>query len=219
MKTHLVFDLDGTLSDTQKIHERIESDFLKEYWVFIEPKTIGSRFAGRTPQEWISEVLSAEQKEFSWKYLETFVSQKDQIVLNALSKWEIELMPFAHETLQYLVQKWYKIGISSWACREFIDAFIVYFHLQEIILVSTSANEVKNKKPHPDVYQASFDKLVGLDRVPDTTYVIGDWWSDVVGWHHAGAKTVWLNAWHKPKPDVSICDYEIETLKDLQHIF
>ena len=25
---HVVFDLDGTLVDTQRIHERIESDFL-----------------------------------------------------------------------------------------------------------------------------------------------------------------------------------------------
>jgi beta-phosphoglucomutase-like phosphatase (HAD superfamily) len=30
MNTYLVFDLDGTLSDTQKIHQQIESDFLME---------------------------------------------------------------------------------------------------------------------------------------------------------------------------------------------
>jgi beta-phosphoglucomutase-like phosphatase (HAD superfamily) len=27
---HIVFDLDGTLSDTQSTHQRIESDFLRE---------------------------------------------------------------------------------------------------------------------------------------------------------------------------------------------
>jgi len=36
--------------------------------------------------------------------------------------------------------------------------------------------------------------------------------------HHAGAKTVWLNALHKPKADAYFCDFEIETLKDLQSI-
>lgn len=29
MNIHIVFDLDGTLTDTQKIHQQIESDFLK----------------------------------------------------------------------------------------------------------------------------------------------------------------------------------------------
>jgi len=30
MKIHIVFDVDGTITDTQKIHQQIESDFLKE---------------------------------------------------------------------------------------------------------------------------------------------------------------------------------------------
>jgi beta-phosphoglucomutase-like phosphatase (HAD superfamily) len=30
MKIHIVFDLDGTLTDTQKIHQQLEADFLKK---------------------------------------------------------------------------------------------------------------------------------------------------------------------------------------------
>ena len=50
------------------------------------------------------------------------------------------------------------MGISSGACRDFIDAFIAYFTL-DMIEASTSANEVTRKKPAPDVFLSSFAKL------------------------------------------------------------
>lgn len=48
-----------------------------------------------------------------------------------------------------------------------------------MIIASTSANEVERKKPHPDVFIASFDKIQSIHGAPDQKYVIGDGWSDM----------------------------------------
>lgn len=218
MNTYLVFDLDGTLSDTQKIHEQIESDFLKEKWLNINPDIIWKRFAWRTPQEWISELLKSENIVYSEIEIEDFVSRKDEIVIGLLKQWKIELMPFAFETLNYLNNKWYKIWISSWACREFIDEFIKYFNLEKIVISSTSSNEVENKKPNPDVFLESFKKIEHTFWPADLKYVIWDWWSDVEWWYRSWAKTVWLNYLDKTKMDENYLDFEIKTLKELQNI-
>ncbi len=55
---HIVFDLDGTLVNTQIIHQKIESDFLKMFWVDINPIQIWLKYAWRSPQEWIKELLT-----------------------------------------------------------------------------------------------------------------------------------------------------------------
>lgn len=84
MNIHIVFDLDGTLTDTQEIHQQIESDFLKTKGVEIAPEMIGVKYAGRTPKERISEVLIAEKVSFTQEEVNVFVDGKDDILLSLL---------------------------------------------------------------------------------------------------------------------------------------
>ncbi|EKE30042.1 MAG: HAD-superfamily hydrolase, subfamily IA, variant 3 [uncultured bacterium (gcode 4)] len=218
MQKHIVFDLDWTLSDTQKIHEKVESDFLKSKWIDIEPSSIWKKYAWRTPQEWIWELLSEENIAHTKEELEDFVSRKDETVISLLEKWEIELMPHARESLELLLENGYRIWISSWACREFIDKFIVHFGLENIIMASTSANEVMNKKPNPDVFLSSFDKLEKIFWISELRYVVWDGWSDVEWWHRSWAKTIWLNYNKKQRQNPDLCDFEIESLKEMEDI-
>jgi beta-phosphoglucomutase-like phosphatase (HAD superfamily) len=81
------------------------------------------------------------------------------------------------------------MGISSGACRQFIDEFLKYFHL-DMIEASTSANEVTNKKPAPDVFIATFKKLEQKYEKPSIKWVIGDGKTDVIGGNASNAKTI-----------------------------
>ena len=182
---HIVFDLDGTLADTQKI----ESDFLASKWVFIDPIVIGKTYAGRTPTEWIAEIFTQRWVDFNQAEISDFVESKDEKVIELLKKWEIELMPWVIETFRELNNRWIKMGIASGACREFIDLFIEYFGL-DMIESSTSANEVEHKKPAPDVFLASFSTLEKLYGKPTKKWVIGDGKTDIVGGKAAWAKTI-----------------------------
>ncbi|MFA6256665.1 MAG: HAD family phosphatase [Candidatus Absconditabacterales bacterium] len=218
MNIHIVFDLDGTLTDTQKIHQKIESDFLKTKGININPETIGIMYIGRTPKERIPELLSAEKIDYTQEEVEIFVDGKDNIILSLLHAGKIDLMPHAFETLIYLHNQGYKLGLSSGSSRELIDEIIQYFGLEKIVIASTSANEVERKKPYPDVFLSSFSKIEKQYGAPDDKYVIGDGWSDMEGGHKAGAKTIWLNYLKKEKLNDIYCDIEIESLKDLQTI-
>ncbi|MEI6118440.1 MAG: hypothetical protein WCP92_04305 [bacterium] len=62
--------------------------------------------------------------------------------------------------------------MSSGSARDLLDELITYFGLDKIIVASTSANEVKNKKPHPDVFLSSFSKIEEIYGIPDEKYVI-----------------------------------------------
>ena len=218
MQTHIVFDLDWTIADTQKIHQQIESDFLKSKWCIMDPQIIWVKYAWRSPQERISELLSFENISIDQWDIDNFVHSKDNIVINLLQKWEIELMPYATEILQYLHNKNYKIWLASWACREFINQFIKYFNLENIIIASTSANEVEKKKPHPDVFLNSFSQIESMHWNPEVKYVIWDWRSDIEWWYRSWAQTIRLNYCNKTKLNDIYCNFEIQSLKDLQNI-
>ncbi len=186
---HIVFDLDGTLADTQDVHQTIESNFLSSKWVSIAPNDIWKSYAGRSPSEWIPECLYAHWVSFQVAEVIEFIESKDKKVIELLHKWEIQLIPWVREVLEYFHGKGYLMGISSWACREFIDDFVNYFWLT-MILASTSANEVVNKKPAPDVFLSTFSKLEAISGIPDQKWVIGDWKTDIIGGNASHAKTI-----------------------------
>lgn len=186
---HIVFDLDGTLADTQQIHQEIESDFLASKWVNIDPEKIGQTYAGRSPSEWIPECLHQNTIGFSQDEIDIFIESKDERVIDLLKRWKIKLMTWVLETLWYLQKRGIKMGISSGACREFIDEFIRYFYL-DMIEASTSANEVVHKKPAPDVFLTSFDILEKLYGKPSQKWVIWDGKTDIIGWVAAWARTI-----------------------------
>lgn len=218
MQTHIVFDLDWTIADTQKIHQQIESDFLKSRWCIMIPEIIWVKYAWRSPQERISELLSSENIDFKKRDIDNFVDNKDNIVIDLLQKWEIQLMPYAVEILQYLNNKNYKIWLSSGACREFINQFIKYFNLENIIIASTSANEVEKKKPNPDVFLSSFNQIEKIHGKPEMKYVVWDWRSDIEWWYRSWSKTVRLNYLKKTKLNDIYCNFEITSLKYLKDI-
>lgn len=216
MKKHIVFDLDWTLVDTQKIHQKIEADFLSSKWIHINPLEVWKQYAGRSPSEWLPEVLHEHKVSFTQEEIVNFVESKDEKVIDLLKKWEIVLMPFVQEVLQVLSQGWCKIWISSGACREFIDNFVSYFGLSEVIEASTSANEVKNKKPAPDVFINSFDILKRKYWEPEGKYVVWDWKSDIIGWNLSWAKTILYNNSNiDTEQIIEILNFEIKNFNEL----
>lgn len=212
---HIVFDLDWTLADTQIIHQTIESNFLNSKWVYLEPLYIWKTYAGRSTIQWIPELFKDRWISFEQKEIEDFVAWKDEKVITLLNQWKIFLMPFAKETLEILSKKWYKIWISSGACRKFIDNFIQYFSLW-MIEASTSADEVERKKPNPDVFDKSFEILKTKYWIPKTKYVVWDWKSDIIGWHASWAITILFNNSNIFTVEISnILNFEIKQLDEL----
>jgi beta-phosphoglucomutase-like phosphatase (HAD superfamily) len=209
---HIVFDLDGTLADTQDIHQAIESEFLLSKWVNIAPIDIGKNYAGRSPTEWIPECLHSYWVHFLEEEIQAFVDSKDQKVIELLHQDKIWLISWVQETLDFFKMNGCKMGISSWACREFIDEFIEHFSLN-MIEASTSANEVVNKKPAPDVFLSSFEKLEKVYGKPSEKWVVWDGKTDIIGWKAAWAKTVLCyNNYNTPH------DYRINNFTELMTI-
>lgn len=47
----VIFDMDGVISDTQKLHSKVESELLDRYGIKITPDEITSRYSGIKTEE------------------------------------------------------------------------------------------------------------------------------------------------------------------------
>ncbi len=187
---HVIFDLDWTLSDSQKFHQEIEKNFLITKGIEISAREIEQNYAWRSPIQWIPELLDSKSIPYTMWEIEEFIKKKDEILLDWLRSWNIPFIPWAKEAIIDLFNSWYKLWISSWACREFIDAFVKNKKLDKYITYSTSADEVENKKPHPDVFNETFKKLKNKFWTPHFKFVLWDGLSDAEWWSRSGAKTI-----------------------------
>ncbi len=78
---YIVFDFDGTLADTQRHHAQVESDFLKQQGIEISASAITEKYAGRTPREWLAEILTEHTLSFDEHVLEAFETHKNEKIV------------------------------------------------------------------------------------------------------------------------------------------
>lgn len=216
---YIVFDLDGTLLDTQRFHAQIESNYLKEHGIDLTPEQITERFAGRTPREWIAEVLNEHGVNFSDETLEEFELHKNEHIVALAKEWKIGVLPWVVEFIEE-TRKYDDIvmGISSWTSVKTLEELIPWFKLS--IEYYTSADEVEHRKPAPDVFLRTFEKMWAGEWTQKI--VIGDGKSDMLWGKAAGAKTIFINQ-HPEKgvevgADLAVHSFEelsIEKVKDL----
>ncbi len=57
----VLFDLDGTLWDTQRFHAAAETELMKEYGVTVSPEEISIKYAGRPTEKVFMEVLGCDE--------------------------------------------------------------------------------------------------------------------------------------------------------------
>ena len=147
------FDLDGTLIDSsshhtiafQKVLTRHRPDIVKTFQ--YEP------FKGKSTSSVFKELGIEDQREID------FLSQgKKRIYLEDLYQNRVALFPRAKELLQFLSSQGKEIFIVTSASPESANAVVEINQLSRWIHGVVTSQEVKNNKPHPDIFLLALKK-------------------------------------------------------------
>lgn len=111
----VIFDMDGVISDTQRLHTAAELVVLKELGLNYEHEAFAKRFAGITDEDIFAQIFLENKINFS---VEEAVSKKEKILYGNVD--EITAMPGLLELLQLLRQNGTKIGLASGSSKEYI---------------------------------------------------------------------------------------------------
>ena len=185
----VLFDIDGTLSDTDDHLVNRISRFLKVVaWLFKEknPKDFARWLvmAMETPANFVYGLADKLGLDAPLSKVYDFLSRKSRVSKTRLEGFLI--IPGAKEMLEKISSQ-YPLAVVSARDAETTHHFLEYFDLHSYFEVVVTSQTCKHTKPYPDpvIYAA---KKLGLR--PEECLMVGDTIVDVHAGKSAGAQTV-----------------------------
>lgn len=178
----VIFDIDGTLIDSVDLHARAWREAFEKFGITLGFKEIRDHI-GKGGD----------------KILPTYLS-KDQIADfgEELKEWRGEhfkkaymqsVRPFhdSHDLLQKVKRSGKLLAAGSSAKQDELDYYLNLLNAKGLFDVTTSADDVDESKPSPDIFEVALKKLGSSF---DDTIVVGDTPYDVEAALKAGLSTI-----------------------------
>ena len=177
----VIFDMDGVLSDTQKLHAEAQSKILEEYGVKMSPEEITRKYAGKPPGTLFREESPASDPMQAH-------AKKQDVLYELVERDGVEAIDDSRRLVRELEGK-YELAVASSSQPDFIQEVVDTLGISEDFEVIKSASEVPDGKPSPDVFLETADEI-GVK--PEDCLVIEDGRSGMKGATEAGMVCIGL---------------------------
>lgn len=210
MISAVIFDMDGTLIDTEVVSQKAWAVALRQGGLpgdtgYISRGFIGRSVASITPElaELLGGLPQAEQA-----YLvhnQTFVE---------LSDAELKPKPGARQTVVALRGRGYKVGLATSTYRGPCDRRLARFGMEDIFDAKTCGDEINRGKPAPDIF---LQAAAALGADPAECLVVEDSPNGVRAGHAAGMHVVFIpDLVELPQSLLALCDAKLSSLGELE---
>lgn len=203
--TTILFDLDGTLIDTNDLIIQSFLHTLEKYYPSKYKRADVLPFIGPTLTETFSSMDESKVEEMIQTYRTFNLSNHDLLV----KEYE-----GVFETVQTLKEKGFKIGIVTSKISDVVMKGLTLTKLDQFFDVVVALDHVEKAKPDPGPIFMALEKL---HSVPEETIMVGDNHHDVLAGKNAGVKTAAV-AWSVKGRDYLLGykpDYLLENMRDL----
>ncbi|MCM8807190.1 MAG: HAD family phosphatase [Candidatus Omnitrophica bacterium] len=213
----IIFDGDGVLFDTEKLHVIAWKKVFLMY--NINPDSINFEEGIGVEDYLFLKNLKEKCKIPNNIPIEKLVRLKNEKLLEIVKKDNIEISEKIKEILKFLKGK-FKLAIASNSEKRFIIKVIEKLKIVKFFDVITTKNDVKNPKPFPDIYILTSKKL---HISPENLIAFEDSETGIIsakksGIFCAGVKTT--SSFEKLKlADIIIDELNLENVKKVIEIF
>jgi phosphoglycolate phosphatase-like HAD superfamily hydrolase len=169
----LIFDVDGTLVDSNGAHAAAWSEALREADIVRDAKTIRP-FIGKGSDKLLPEVAGISADSERGRRL----AQRRSAIFRDVYLPRLRPFPQVRALFERLTRDGVRLAIASSAADDELDLLLKVAEVADLVPHRTSADEVDSSKPDPDVVEAALARLARaapLDRraalfVGDTPY-------------------------------------------------
>lgn len=209
MVNTFIFDMDGTLIDTEKYYRIFWPKALSKFGYqmsdeqALSMRSLGRPFAPARLREMFGEELD---------YVAVRECRKE-LMEEHLHKVGIELKPGARELLLHLREQGFQTAIATATdlerTQKYLEKLEIYGLFDQII----SATMVKEGKPSPDIYLYACKQL---KQAPENCIAVEDSPNGVLSAYRAGCKVVMVPDQTKPDESLSKLLYaKVDSLQEL----
>ncbi len=161
-----IFDMDGTLFDTEKLYRQAWLDVAEEFGLeknYELPVAISGTSLGEESYQIINrfypDVDAKKYLERVWEMVDDWREKK------------LELMAGVEDILKFFQDKGISMAVASSAPVEVIEQNLSRKNLHEYFKVLVGGDEVSNGKPAPDIFLLAAKKL---NLAPEGCYIFED---------------------------------------------
>jgi beta-phosphoglucomutase family hydrolase len=204
-KRAIIWDLDGTLIDSSALHWEAWQEVMTAENLRLTYEEYVADF-GKRNDEILRGRLGARITEAD---IERITRVKEEKYRELLWTRGLKLLPGAEYWLRELRAGEWLQALASSSPRGNIDAVFAALGIARFFDVVVSSEEVKQGKPHPDVFLAAAGKL---NVAPPRCIVVEDAPAGIEAAHRAGMKAIGVRTTH---PGLE-ADWVVESLDKLQ---
>lgn len=182
----VIFDMDGVISDTQKVHAEVEERLLKKYGINLGAKEITKRFAGVSDREMFRILFAEFNKECP--DISQLLNEKWKKMIR-MAKGRITEVRGTVHFIYRVSHRGFKLAVASGSRMIFIRKVLKELMLTHCFDAVVSTDEVKNGKPDPAVFLLAAKRL---SVEPGECVVIEDGIGGMIAAKNAGMRCIAL---------------------------
>ncbi|GEM72904.1 HAD family hydrolase [Sphingomonas sp. TX0543] len=162
----VLFDIDGTLIDSNDAHVKAWELAFSGGGHRVEPQKIHDQI-GKGADHLVPALIPGVSEDEAEALGEAHGKLFKSLFLRQMGPF-----PGARDLLQRVHDAGQKIVLASSASQAEVDHYLDLLDARDLVLATTSADDVARTKPAPDIFAAAMKELDGLS--PDDVLAIGD---------------------------------------------
>ena len=209
----VLFDLDGTLTDTEKYYQSAWPEALKHFGYEMSPekplelRSLGRPFVFEKFREWYGEDVDY------WAIRD----YRKSLVEDILKEKGIPLKPGVHETLSWLKEHNIFISLVTANDRERAHRYLKKIGLFDYFNAIICADMVEKGKPAPDIYAYACKEL---QVAPAETFAVEDSPNGCMSAYRAGCNVIMIPDLSEPDEELQKILYaRLDSLTDMKGLF
>ena len=203
----LIFDMDGVILDSEPLHENARQMMYKEFGIVPDetfPDPVGKSSSGFWRM--IIEKCGIEGEPY------TLEARQYYLVARQIEENHIPPSDGLLEVFEWAKKNGIKIGLASSSTRILVDDALSLLKIKDCFDYTVSGNEVKTKKPAPDVYL----KVLEMSGIPaEYAAAVEDSATGVAAAKNAGIFCYGYKNATSGEQDIHEADRVIENLKEI----
>lgn len=185
----ILWDMDGTLIDSESFYFSAWQKVLKNYAIHYEKETWLREMSGKTTQQVYFELVSRYHLDVEW---EPFFQQIKDAVTIQYKQDKVDLMPYAREALIHLKSRGIQLGLVTSSYRQVMETHLKSLLVYDFFDFYVTKDDVTKPKPNPEPYLLAQKKLVHLS--PQEILVFEDSTTGITSAVDAGLTCVGIHA-------------------------
>ena len=191
----MIFDLDGTLADTEPLHFAAFNEALHPDGIEIRFDDYTARLIGLNDRDCFSTVLSENRKDASDEHVAELIARKTAVYQSIIAERDV-LYPGAEKFVRDCARR-FPLMIATGTLRAEAEAILRRAGIRELFLDIIAADDVERGKPEPDGFTAALGRIGFLLRqrdpvLADECLAVEDTPAGIEAAHRAGMKVLAL---------------------------